>query len=254
MRILHVADLHYALPQLDVVVEAATGFDLVVLAGDALNLASPVPLEAQAIVVLEYVARIQERTTVVISSGNHDLTGPDEHGEQAALWLAGARSLGVPTDGETIEVGDALVTVCPWWDGPVGRAALDARFAVDAERHRAGTTARWIWVYHWPPTGSPTSWTGQRHYGDDDLVGWIDQHRPDLVLAGHVHQPPFKPDGSWADRIDGTWVFNPGQQRGPRPACVELDLASGTAMWSSLMGHEALRLDEDPPERTIGRG
>ena len=250
MRILHVADLHYALPQLDFVVEVAADFDLVVLAGDALNLASPVPLEAQSVVVLEYLARLAERTTVAVSSGNHDLTGPDEHGEQAALWLAGAREAAIPTDGDTIEVGGALVTICPWWDGPAGRTVLDERLGADAARRGD----RWIWVYHWPPMGSPTCWTGTRHYGDEDLVGWIDEHRPDLVLAGHVHQPPFKPDGAWADRIDGTWVFNPGQQRGPRPPWIELDLEAGTATWTSLMGREVLRLDEDPPARTMGDG
>ena len=58
--------------------------------------------------------------------------------------------------------GDTLLTLCPWWDGPAGRAALQAQLARDAARR----PARWIWVYHWPPAGSPTCWTGRRHYGD----------------------------------------------------------------------------------------
>jgi hypothetical protein len=159
-----------------------------------------------------------------------------------------ARAAGIPTDGDTIEVGDAVVTICPWWDGPLGREALDRRLLDDAARRGR----RWIWVYHWPPMGSPTCWTGQRHYGDEDLVGWIDRHRPDLVLAGHVHQPPFRADGAWADRIEGTWVFNPGQQRGPLPPWIELDLDAGTATWTSLMGREELRLDEPPPPAPHG--
>ena len=248
LQILHVADLHYALPQLDWVVAAAGSFDLVVLAGDQLNLASPVPPGAQAAVILEYLALLQAETTVVVSSGNHDLTGPDVNGEQAALWFDEVRAAGVPTDGDTIEVGGALVTICPWWDGPIGRAAVDAQFARDADRR--GDRA-WIWVYHWPPVGSPTCWTGTRHYGDEDLVGWIDQHQPDLVLAGHVHQPPFRRDGAWADRIGRTWVFNPGQQRGTLPARVEIDLARGDAAWVSLAGAEELDLSAPAaPERT----
>ena len=55
--------------------------------------------------------------------------------------------------------------------------------------------ARWVWVYHWPPLGSPICCTGKRSYGDTELGGLIAQHRPDLVLTGHVHEPPFKPAG-----------------------------------------------------------
>jgi hypothetical protein len=183
-----------------------------------------------------------------VSSGNHDLTGPDGQGEQSALWLSEARSAGVPTDGGSLLLGDTLVTICPWWDGPAGRAALETQLAADATRR----PARWVWVYHWPPLGSPTCWTGRRHYGDADLVGWIDQHRPDMVLTGHVHQPPFKPDGAWAHRIGNTWVFNAGHQIGPVPAHIEIDLTAGSAAWRSLLGREDLRLaDADAPPRSV---
>lgn len=90
VRILLVSDLHYALPQLDWVVSVASDFDLVVMAGDHLDISSSVPLDAQTVVILEYIALLQAATTVVVCSGNHDLTGPDANGEQAALWLAEA--------------------------------------------------------------------------------------------------------------------------------------------------------------------
>ena len=248
VRILLVSDLHYSLPQFDWVVARAPEFDLVVLAGDHLDIASSVPLEAQSVVVLKYLERLHEAGTVVVSSGNHDLTGPDAGGEQAALWLAEARAMGIPTDGDSLALGDTLITVCPWWDGPLGRAALEEQFTADF----AIRPARWVWVYHWPPFGSPTCWTGRRHYGDTDLPGWIDSFRPDLVLTGHVHEPPFKPEGSWADRIDGTWVFNPGRQTGPIPAHVELDLTAGWARWWSLMGSEEIDLAAlATPPRTV---
>ena len=44
------------------------------------------------------------------------------------------------------------------------------------------------------------------------------------MLTGHVHQAPFVPGGGWVDRIGTTWVFNAGQQPGPVPARVEIDL------------------------------
>jgi len=191
---------------------------------------------------------LQAAGRVVVSSGNHDLTGPDAHGEQSALWLAEARAAGVPTDGDSLSDGHTRVTICAWWDGPKGRAALDTQLSADA----ALRPESWMWVYHWPPLGSPTCWTGKRDYGDADLVGWITQHRPDIVLTGHVHESPFKPSGAWADRIGDTWVFNAGRQIGPVPAHIAIDLVAGSASWHSLLGTESLRLaDARAPRRTV---
>jgi Icc-related predicted phosphoesterase len=238
VRILLVSDLHYTLKQFDWVVHRAAHFDLVVVAGDSLDISSPVPLEAQSVVVLRYLSLLQGKTAVAVSSGNHDLTGPDAQGEQCALWLAEARAAGVPTDGTSLRIGDTLVSICPWWDGPLGRETVQAQLAADA----AQRPGHWLWVYHWPPLGSPTCWTGRRHYGDTELGAWIDRFRPDVVLSGHVHEPPFKRDGAWADRIGPTWVFNAGRQIGPAPAHIEIDLAEGHASWRSMMGEEALSM------------
>ncbi len=247
MRILLVSDLHYSLPQFDWVVQQAPSFDLVAIAGDHLDLASSVPIDAQSVVVLRYLQLLRETGAVAASSGNHDLTGPDAAGEQAALWLDDARALGVPTDGDSLQLGDTLVTIFPWWDGPVGRDAVEQQMVADAAR-RPG---RWVWVYHWPPLGSPTCWTGRRHYGDTELGAWIDRFAPDLVLTGHVHEPPFKHDGAWADRIGDTWVFNPGRQMGPVPAHIEIDTDEMQARWWSLAGAEEIDLTQTTtPERT----
>jgi Icc-related predicted phosphoesterase len=248
LRILLVSDLHYTLPQLDWVVAAAPDFDLVVLAGDTLSIRSPFPLEAQPVVVLEYLSLLQTATRVVVSSGNHDLTGADATGEQAALWLDEVRNLGLPTDGDSFQLHDTLITVCPWWDGPLGRARVAGQLAADG----AQRPARWIWVYHWPPTGSPTSWTGTRPYGDPDLRGWIEQFQPDAVLTGHVHESPFKADGAWADRIGRTWVFNAGHQIGRTPSHISLDLTACRAVWRSLLGTEQIDLSSAAaPERSV---
>jgi Icc-related predicted phosphoesterase len=248
VRILLVSDLHYTLPQLDWVVRAAPSFDLVVMAGDQLDISSSVSLDAQSVVILRYLALLQDAGRVAVSSGNHDLTGPDAQGEQCALWLGEARAAGVPTDGDTLTIGDTRVSICPWWDGPKGRDALEARLL----REAADRPACWIWVYHWPPLGSPTCWTGKRHYGDTELGGWIARFKPDLVLTGHVHEPPFRPTGNWADRIGPTWVFNPGRQIGPVPAHIAIDLADGQAQWFSMLGVEGLSLDDAAaPARTV---
>jgi Icc-related predicted phosphoesterase len=84
------------------------------------------------------------------------------------------------------------------------------------------------------------------------LGSWISEHQPDVVLTGHVHDPPFKPDGGWADRIGATWVFNPGRQIGPTPTRIELDLDTQRATWTSLLGAEEISLLElSTPSRTV---
>jgi len=247
MRILLVSDLHYSLPQFDWVVAASASFDVVVLAGDSLNINSSVPLDAQSVVVQRYLDLMASRTQLVVSSGNHDLTGPDVSGEQSALWLHDLHG-GFHTDGESLLLDTALLTICPWWDGPSGRTDVVAQLTADAARR----PATWVWVYHWPPQGSPTCWTGHRDYGDADLRQWIEQFQPDIVLAGHVHESPFKSDGSWNDRIGNTWVFNAGHQIGKAPAFMELDLTLQQAKWVSIMGTESVDLrDATAPPRTV---
>ena len=232
MRILHVSDLHYRLRQLDWLLAAAPSFDAVAIAGDLLDVRSPVALDVQAVAVTAALRALAGETAVFAASGNHDLDGRDAAGEKAARWMAPLTAWGVHADNTSTPLGDDLVTVCPWWDGPQARAALDRVLAAAATRPRP----RWIWVHHAPPAGSPLAWDGHRAWGDDVLSGWIARHTPDLVLTGHVHQAPFTAGGGWADRVGSTWVFNAGQQGGPVPAHVTVDLDAGTAVWTSAEG------------------
>lgn len=246
MKILAVGDLHYDLRQLDWVLANAPGHDLVVIVGDLLDISSTVPLAAQVPVVLAYLERLASKAPVAVCSGNHDLTEKGPDGERAAVWLAGAAAFGVVVDHGSLVVGDALVSVWPWWDGPLGRARVEAEIA-DQARARAVEGAagprRWIWVYHWPPPDLPVSWIGARSYGDADLAGWIERFGPDLVLTGHVHQSPWVEGGSWISATADTWVVNAGRQMAPVPTSVVVDLDAWTATWTSL---------EETDERSLG--
>src|SRR5437016_496967 len=145
---------------------------------------------------------------------------------------------GVAARFDLVVIADVSVTVCRWWDGPRGCAEIGRQLARDAARRRG----RWIWVYHAPPDASPVSWTGSKHYGDTELVRWTHEHRPDLVLTGHVHQSPFRAGGSWVDRIGDTWVFNAGREMSPYPPHVIFDMTAQTATWTSSAGSETVDL------------
>jgi hypothetical protein len=131
--------------------------------------------------------------------------------------------------------------VCPWWDGPLVKQRLVAQLAAAA----AGRPQRWIWIHHAPPANSPTSWGGKRFFGDVELVQWIMQYQPSMVISGHVHQSPFITDGSWFDRLGQTWVFNTGLQPGRPPTYIVLDLDADRAFW--LAAGEAQWIDLGAP-------
>lgn len=231
VRALLVSDLHYDLRKLDWVLEEAADLDLLVIAGDLLDVASGVPLDAQIAVVLEYLGRFAERTTTVACSGNHDLDHRNEAGEKATGWMAEARARGTAVDGDSIRVGDWTVTACAWWEGPDTLGLLEARLDSAAQT----ASAPWMWVWHGPPEG-PLSWTGSRYYGDPELPRLLDRFGPDLVLCGHIHEAPYRADGGWSEHRGRTWLFNSGHQLGPVPAHVAFDLNRRTASWWSYEG------------------
>ena len=239
MRILVASDLHYRLPHYDWLVDQAADFDVVALPGDHIDIAGTVPLDAQAVVLSAYFERLAERTTLLVTSGNHDLDGPGAHGEQIARWIRRTSSDLVHVDGAAVDLGSTRFTLCPWWDGPITKAEVDAQLAADA----ADRPERWVWLYHSPPGGTGLCKTATREFPDDDLTGWIERWGPDLVLTGHIHNAPWVAGGTWVDKVGDTWVFNAGRIAGPMPAHIVIDTSTATAEWVALPDRAEVALD-----------
>ena len=243
MRILSVSDLHYRLPHYDWLVRAAEdpATDVVVLAGDLADVVSPVPIDVQAVVLESYLRKLSEHSVVLASSGNHDLDGPGAHGEQVAGWMRRVEADGVLVDGASTDIDGVRFTVCPWWDGPVTRAEVDTQLATAA----ADRPGLWVWVYHSPPAGTPLCRDGRREFPDHDLAAWIEQHQPDIVICGHIHQAPWAKGGSWHARLGRTHVFNAGKQIGHVPPHITIDTTAGTAHWFGVFESETIDLSLD---------
>ncbi len=232
MRILIVADLHYTLKQFDWLMSESGRHDLVVISGDLLDLSSLLEPQVQCVVVEKYLTRIAARTPLIVSSGNHDGDRRSAADESVAGWLQEVRGERLYVDGDSVEINGTLFSICPWWDGPVSRAALEQQLIRDAARPHQ----RWIWIHHAPPDQSPVSWAGRRFGGDSFLGEWIQRFQPDFVFSGHIHNAPFLDRGSWLDHIGSTWVFNPGRQIGPTPTSISLDLETLAVEWTSFEG------------------
>lgn len=239
MRVLLVSDLHYDLRKLDWLVartrDPAAELDVAVVAGDLLDISSPVPLDTQITVVLTYLERLADTLPTVVCSGNHDLDTRGPSGEKITRWLAEARHHGVVVDGDSLDRDRWRFTACEWWEGPETLAALEARLDAAA----ADRPDHWAWVFHGPPEGL-LSWTGKRHYGDPELPRLLDVYEPDVVLCGHIHEAPFTAEGAWFERRGRTWLFNAGYQPGAEPTFIELDLDTRTASWSSMAGDDSV--------------
>ena len=212
---------------------------MVAIAGDLADVASPVPVEVQSRRPGRLPRPVRRRTPW--SSPRRATTTSTGRASTASRSPAGCgapRAASVVTDGGSVDVDGTRFTVCPWWDGPHSREAVEAQLAAAA----VDRPERWVWVYHSPPAGTVLCRDGRREFPDHDLAGWIAQHEPDLVLCGHIHQAPWVDGGSWHARLGSTRVFNPGRQPGPVPPHVVLDTDAGTAEWYGVYDSETVAI------------
>ena len=62
---------------------------------------------------------------------------------------------------------------------PGGTARSPGRRSPPSSPRRPSTgPARWVWVYHAPPAGTPLCNDGRRTFPDQDLADWIAEHQP----------------------------------------------------------------------------
>jgi Icc-related predicted phosphoesterase len=238
VRILAATDVHYRLGHFDWLVSAARSVDVVALTGDLADVANPVPLDVQIVVLERYLDLIAESAVVLVASGNHDLDGPGSHGEQVASWLQRPRTGPVHTDGASVDLDGYRFTMVPWWDGPITRQEVDDQLAAAS----VDRPDRWVWLYHAPPAGTVLCFDGRREFPDRDVAEWIAHYQPDVVFSGHIHQAPWTEGGSWHDRIGRTAVFNAGRQVGKVPPHIILDTATGSADWFGVFDNESVAL------------
>ena len=238
MKLLTVGDLHYNMRQFDWLLDRASAFDIVIIAGDLLNIAGHVDLDTQILVVEKYLQRLGESTRLLVCSGNHDGDRRDANGEFFTDWLEKGRWGNILADGGSLLLGDWLFSLCPWWDGPVGREKVSAFLETEAGKREQ----KWFVIHHAPPFETRPAWNGKRDFGDAGLRAFIEQKKPDVVLSGHIHNAPFRQENGWYDRIGQTWIFNAGYQMGELPPSLVFDFSSGEVTWSSLAGVERIRL------------
>ena len=91
MKILAVSDLHFGLKQFDWVVQQAERYDLVIIAGDLLDIGGHLDLDSQITIVVKYLRSISAKTRLLVCSGNHDGDEKNDAQEFIARWLQRVR-------------------------------------------------------------------------------------------------------------------------------------------------------------------
>src|SRR6187401_102960 len=100
MKLLFVADLHYSLKQFDWLLAHAHEYDVAAIGGDLLDLSSPLDPDVQIAIVEKYLGLLQQKTRVIVCSGNHDGDSRNSADESVAEWVRAARRERVHVDGD----------------------------------------------------------------------------------------------------------------------------------------------------------
>ncbi|MEI6607593.1 MAG: metallophosphoesterase family protein [Verrucomicrobiota bacterium] len=258
MRILLTADLHSRRDWFEWLLRQQA--DLTVVAGDLLDGFRADGLLVQMLELRRWCTQFPG--WLAVCSGNHDHNTPlrarrpealagipeDVREEVLSLLLAGhwmdcLESDRVVTDRRTKVVttprGLLVVTTVPYdFDGGEDHDDLWE----EAARLRHKQKIPWLVLHHEPPADV----TVGGRMGNPQLYYKIQEYRPDFVVSGHLHNQPYV--GSFADRLDGTWCFNPGHpeqgmaMQSGIPNHIVLDVAARTATWhfAPLAGHLAI--------------
>ena len=138
------------------------------------------------------------------------------------------------TDGRTSLIqtpgGAVVVTTIPFNHRMRGNKIADELWQ-EGQRLRICTRAPWIVLHHEPPADTTVGGT----MGDSELFCKIREYHPNFVVSGHLHNQPYR--GAFAEKIYGTWCFNPGSPvisralKAKIPNHIVLDLSARTATW-----------------------
>lgn len=195
MRILALSDLHGSIDVAEEVLIREPSYDVVILGGDITTFGSVADLENS-------LARVQAHGRPVLAVlGNMD---PPLLGESL-------ERLGVSIDGRGVridEVGFFGVSAAPV-------SPLHTPYEIPEEEiaRRASSgwkqvrDARWtVFVPHGPPRDTALDITfSHAHVGSTAVRKFIEEHQPDLVVCGHIHE------ARGVDRMGRTRLINCGQ-------------------------------------------
>jgi Icc-related predicted phosphoesterase len=285
MRILAVSDIHYNLEWLKWIADQAPLYDVIVIAGDALDLKKQ-ENEASFYEQVYHFHGWAKRLThslspyqyLAFASGNNDKLKKTERNdedycllktfdekvrelvEKSHRWVElFSNNPQMVSDRQTKNVilkngQEISLTTFPF---------VESFILADGQGHEnfmieggyLNLKKPWIVVHHEPPAGTPLNEHLVRH--EVDTLGsicireFIEDCQPTFSFHGHVHSAPVLNVGSFHAKVGKTHCFNPGQiLGGPYPAHIIVDTEKETATWNAP-NHvsKQVRLDGFPRQK-----
>jgi len=205
VKLLAVTDLHDHRDAPGRILAAAPPVDIVLLGGDITNFGSPADAE-------RLVRRVQAAGAPLLAvAGNCDSAEIEEClvGLGVSLFRRGEVRRGVGFHG---------LSAMPPWLRHMYQFPEDELAAHLAEGYAAIEGAqRHVVLSHTPPHGCKVDRTFLfRHVGSKALRTFVDEHQPDLVVCGHIHE------ARGVERIGRTLVVNCGSGAAGYYAVLEL--------------------------------
>ena len=198
MRILVVSDLHYRLPHYDWLLRAAADVDVVALVGDLADVVSPVPIDVQSVVLAKYLGLAGRAGRS--SSRRRATTTSTAPGPTASRSRAGSGGRTTDACTSTARASTSTAPASPSARGGTVRRPATPWAPSSPRRPSTGPSAGSGSTTHPRPAPSLCR-DGRREFPDHELAAWIEEHQPDVVLCGHIHQAPWVDGGSWHDRL-----------------------------------------------------
>jgi hypothetical protein len=226
LKILLTADLHFRADWFRWLMEQASSYDLVCIAGDLLDMFNVESPKGQAREVSVLIRELADIVPVAICSGNHDNAGGLVSHDRASLyrWFI---ELGthpkVVTDGMTRKLENIIITTIPYHCSKKEKSIwLDRGSTI-----RRQTGMPWMVLHHVPPQSGPGV-SGEKSEASDLLL----TYRPNYFVCGHDHEFPYVSGQSWRQNVGEVCVLVPGQLlSAPYPNYIHLNTVSKESSW-----------------------
>jgi hypothetical protein len=217
--------------------EGAENYDLVVIAGDFLDVFRPEPFNVQIAQAEMFLRSLAQKTCVAISSGNHDTVdcvAPSPRGP-VPTWMAGLDSIDtLVSDGVTSVIREQLIVSSLSYISTVDRKRS---WLAQAAELRKKTDLPWLVIHHHSPVLE-----GSANPEEFSAGKLLKEFGPTLWIAGcFFDDAPARPF-NWIQTVNKSVVLNISQasvdtklREAAFPNHVDLDLAAGILQWNSWL-------------------